>query len=102
MRAERHAVFACGCELSRLNCCLQPSPPSFDEKAMNPLSPGKLCSAFLGLLLCTSLLTAEPPALEPLADVTQDTRTEIKVALKAKDGADKPLRFAIARVRQDG
>jgi len=63
---------------------------------------GKLLAAFLALLLGAALLNAEPPALEALADVSQETKTEIKVALKAKDGADKPLRFAIAKVRQDG
>jgi hypothetical protein len=72
---------------------------AISEEAM---TAPKLCAAFLGLFLGAALLNAEPPALEPLADVSPETKTEIKVALKAKDGADKPLRFAIAKVRQDG
>jgi hypothetical protein len=69
---------------------------------MTSPSISKLLTSLLGLFLSVSILTADTPALEPLADVAQETKTEIKVTLKPKDGAEKPHRFAIAKVSQNG
>lgn len=59
----------------------------------------------LALLLLASgaLLAADRPlALEPVDDISQETKTEIKLTLKLKPADAESPRFAVAKVRKGG
>ncbi|MBY0523492.1 MAG: putative Ig domain-containing protein [Gemmataceae bacterium] len=62
-----------------------------------------LKALFLGVALLGSAagLLADAPTVEPVPDVSVETRTEIKFAVTAKS-EDAPLRYAIGKVRKDG
>lgn len=49
-----------------------------------------------GVLLAAAVLFAQAPA------DTWETKTEIRIAVKADPNAEKPVRFAIAKVQKDG
>ncbi len=55
---------------------------------------------FAALLLSAGRLLAEPPVLDPLEAISQETKTEI--AFQAKARGEAPLRFAVARLRKNG